>query len=191
MGEFAWLREALSESPIFLRTRTGTAFAESLEGGAQSLIYIPHGGAFGQDSFDYTISDRFGQTSTATVTVNVTPLRSVELTVDTGEDDGSTNDPRITAVIDGVGSNSQVTFEVDRDFDGVADESALAMFTMDGLADASGDGMAAVTLNPLQSGLITLEREHEEGDSAEFSKTISALRDEIEDMLGMSWLQRR
>lgn len=44
-------------------------------------------------------------------------------------------------------------------------------------------------LESLRSGLNTLEREHEAGDSIEFADTLGALRDEIEDLLAMGWLQ--
>ncbi len=50
--------------------------------GRQSVFYSPPSGFLGLDTFTYTVRDVFGNTSTATVTVNVTFQSSVPIAVD-------------------------------------------------------------------------------------------------------------
>ncbi len=51
-------------------------------GGRQSLFYSPPTGFLGRDEFTYTVRDNFGNTATATVTVNVTFQSEVPIAVD-------------------------------------------------------------------------------------------------------------
>lgn len=48
--------------------------AVSIGTGGSSLTYTPSLDEFGQDLFEYTIQDAIGNTSTATVTINITPV---------------------------------------------------------------------------------------------------------------------
>lgn len=49
-----------------------------IDDGAFNVIYDPDEGFIGDDTFPYTITDLYGQTATATVTVHVVPLLAVD-----------------------------------------------------------------------------------------------------------------
>jgi VCBS repeat-containing protein len=90
----------------------GTA---SVPVGGQSVRYVPDANYFGADTFDYTITDSNGGTSTATVTVNVTavndtPTCFIADTTVTVDEDGSLplafscTDIEDTTIVYGIGT---------------------------------------------------------------------------------------
>ncbi len=81
------LRVQSATSPTL---RGGTV---TVPAGGQNVLYTPRTGFFGADSFDYTIVDAVGRTSTARVTVNVVPTFVAPQAVDDQDFVARNNDP--------------------------------------------------------------------------------------------------
>ncbi len=61
---------------------TGTSGIVTITADRRSVLYTPPNGFIGRDAFNYTVFDQFGNTSTATVVVNVTFQSAVPIALD-------------------------------------------------------------------------------------------------------------
>ncbi|MEN8166416.1 MAG: Ig-like domain-containing protein [Pseudomonadota bacterium] len=151
---------------------TGTGQGVLLDNHNGSLTYTPNPDFWGEDSFTYTISDGRGGTSSATVSISITPVNDPPL----ASDDAYTTDEDVVLVMAAPGVLAN-----DSDIDGDPLTASLETAPAHGSVVVNPDGSFSYTPYPDYNGPDGFSYLVADGNGASDSATVSLIINPVND----------